>query len=130
MPQIRAVRLNQNSFIHRFRGLKSKFHVSVSDLTSNNISNQLMAALAVCSFSSSQYAWRGSEMSVGDGVLDSGKASDLSVCSWPVEPIQWTPFPLLQQLASHRSPKVSVWLCFRQYRSFLVSLCDRVFVPL
>ncbi|KAM9769695.1 uncharacterized protein ACNS7B_005049 isoform 1-T1 [Menidia menidia] len=53
---------------------------------------------------SSQYGWRGSEMSVGDGVLDSGKASDLSVCSWPVEPIHWTPFPLLQQLASHRTP--------------------------
>ncbi|KAF7663423.1 hypothetical protein LDENG_00209790 [Lucifuga dentata] len=55
---------------------------------------------------SSQYGWRGSEMSIGDGVLDSGKASDLSVCSWPVEPIQWTPFPLLQQLASHRTPTV------------------------
>ncbi|XP_071379495.1 mucin-12 isoform X2 [Centroberyx affinis] len=55
---------------------------------------------------SSQYGWRGSEMSVGDCVLDSGKASDLSVCSWPVEPIQWTPFPLLQQLASHRTPTV------------------------
>lgn len=52
-------------------------------------------------------------MSMGDGVLDSGKASDLSVCSWPVEPIQWTPFPLLQQLASHRdrTPTVSVCLC-------------------
>nr|XP_046227253.1 mucin-5AC [Scatophagus argus] len=57
---------------------------------------------------SSQYAWRGSEMSMGDGVLDSGKASDLSVCSWPVEPIQWTPFPLLQQLASRRTPTVRV----------------------
>lgn len=57
---------------------------------------------------SSQYGWRGSEMSMGDGVLDSGKASDLSVCSWPVEPIQWTPFPLLQQLASHRTPAVRV----------------------
>uniref|UniRef100_A0A672IFF8 Serine-rich adhesin for platelets-like n=2 Tax=Salarias fasciatus TaxID=181472 RepID=A0A672IFF8_SALFA len=57
---------------------------------------------------SSQYGWRGSEMSVGDGVLDSGKASDLSVCSWPVEPIHWTPFPLLQQLASHRTPTVRV----------------------
>uniref|UniRef100_UPI0037E71D32 uncharacterized protein n=1 Tax=Semicossyphus pulcher TaxID=241346 RepID=UPI0037E71D32 len=55
---------------------------------------------------SSQYGWRGSEVSMGDGVLDSGKASDLSVCSWPVEPIQWTPFPLLQQLASHRTPTV------------------------
>ncbi|XP_072240843.1 uncharacterized protein [Leuresthes tenuis] len=57
---------------------------------------------------SSQYGWRGSEMSMGDGVLDSGKASDLSVCSWPVEPIHWTPFPLLQQLASHRTPSVRV----------------------
>ncbi|XP_054635239.1 interphotoreceptor matrix proteoglycan 2 isoform X2 [Dunckerocampus dactyliophorus] len=57
---------------------------------------------------SSQYAWRGSEMSVGDGVLDSGKASDLSVCSWPVEPIHWTPFPLLQQLASQRTHPVSL----------------------
>uniref|UniRef100_A0A3P9MS53 EGF-like domain-containing protein n=1 Tax=Poecilia reticulata TaxID=8081 RepID=A0A3P9MS53_POERE len=55
---------------------------------------------------SSQYGWRGSGMSMGDGVLDSGKASDLSVCSWPVEPIHWTPFPLLQQLASHRNPAV------------------------
>ncbi|XP_030005368.1 uncharacterized protein LOC115429786 [Sphaeramia orbicularis] len=57
---------------------------------------------------SSQYGWRGSEMSMGDGVLDSGKASDLSVCSWPVEPIQWTPFPLLQQLSLHRTPTVRV----------------------
>ncbi|KAM9314866.1 uncharacterized protein KZ484_024573 [Pholidichthys leucotaenia] len=57
---------------------------------------------------SSQYGWRGSAMSVGDGVLDSGKASDLSVCSWPVEPIHWTPFPLLQQLAAHRTPAVRV----------------------
>ncbi|XP_061769900.1 mucin-2 isoform X2 [Nerophis ophidion] len=57
---------------------------------------------------SSQYAWRGSEMSVGDGVLDSGKASDLSVCSWPVEPIHWTPFPLLRQLASQRTHPVRV----------------------
>ncbi|CAJ1054052.1 mucin-5AC [Xyrichtys novacula] len=57
---------------------------------------------------SSQYGWRGSEVSVGDGVLDSGKASDLSVCSWPVEPIQWTPFPILQQLAAHRTPAVRV----------------------
>ncbi|XP_060950926.1 mucin-2 isoform X2 [Limanda limanda] len=57
---------------------------------------------------SSQYAWRGSEMSMGEGVLDSGKASDLSVCSWPVEPIHWTPFPLLQQLAAHRTPTVRI----------------------
>ncbi|XP_051940534.1 uncharacterized protein si:ch211-14k19.8 [Hippocampus zosterae] len=53
---------------------------------------------------SSQYGWCGSELSVGDGVLDSGKASDLSVCSWPVEPIHWTPFPLLRRLAAPRHP--------------------------
>ncbi|XP_061131282.1 uncharacterized protein si:ch211-14k19.8 [Syngnathus typhle] len=53
---------------------------------------------------SSQYGWCGSELSTGDGVLDSGKASDLSVCSWPVEPIHWTPFPLLRQLAAPRTP--------------------------
>lgn len=60
---------------------------------------------------SSQYGWRGSELSIRDGVMDSGKASDLSVCSWPVEPIHWTPFPLLQQLASQRTPTVSVYVC-------------------
>ncbi|KAI7811368.1 mucin-2 [Triplophysa rosa] len=47
---------------------------------------------------SSQYGWDLSNCSLADGVVDSGKASDLSVCSWPIEPIQWTPFPLLQQL--------------------------------
>lgn len=62
---------------------------------------------------------------MGDGVLDSGKASDLSVCSWPVEPIHWTPFPLLQHLASHRTPRVSVepcmW-CGREKKS-LIFMC-------
>ncbi|XP_065110333.1 uncharacterized protein [Paramisgurnus dabryanus] len=47
---------------------------------------------------SSQYGWDMSNCSLADGVVDSGKASDLSVCSWPIEPIQWTPFPLLQQI--------------------------------
>lgn len=47
---------------------------------------------------SSQYGWDLSNCSLAEGVVDSGKASDLSVCSWPIEPIQWTPFPLLQQL--------------------------------
>ncbi|XP_062866890.1 mucin-12 [Trichomycterus rosablanca] len=47
---------------------------------------------------SSQYQWDMSTCSLADCVIDSGKASDLSVCSWPIEPIQWTPFPLLQQL--------------------------------
>ncbi|XP_036418528.1 mucin-2 [Colossoma macropomum] len=48
---------------------------------------------------SSQYHWDLSNYSLADCVVDSGKASDLSVCSWPIEPIQWTPFPLLQQLS-------------------------------
>lgn len=72
--------------------------------------------MALCMTCSSQYGWRGSGMSVGDGVLDSGKASDLSVCSWPVEPIHWTPFPLLQQLASNRTPTVSVQVLWRLER--------------
>ncbi|XP_032896115.1 uro-adherence factor A-like [Amblyraja radiata] len=33
---------------------------------------------------------------------DSGKASDLSVCSWPVEPYQWSPFPILYQHSRDR----------------------------
>uniref|UniRef100_A0A8B9JCI2 Si:ch211-14k19.8 n=1 Tax=Astyanax mexicanus TaxID=7994 RepID=A0A8B9JCI2_ASTMX len=51
--------------------------------------------------SSSHYRWDLSNYSLADGVVDSGKASDLSVCSWPIEPIQWTPFPLLQQLSKN-----------------------------
>ncbi|XP_030634896.1 mucin-17 [Chanos chanos] len=54
---------------------------------------------------SSQYGWDLSNYSLTDGVVDSGKASDLSVCSWPIEPIQWTPFPLLQQLRTHSTAK-------------------------
>ncbi|KAM8841782.1 uncharacterized protein ACB058_013613 [Synchiropus picturatus] len=45
---------------------------------------------------SAQLWRRGGEASEA---LDSGKVSDLSVCSWTLEPIHWTPFPLLQQLA-------------------------------
>ncbi|XP_076846103.1 uncharacterized protein LOC143491193 [Brachyhypopomus gauderio] len=57
---------------------------------------------------SSQYHWNLSNYSLADCVIDSGKASDLSVCSWPIEPIQWTPFPLLQQLNRNtNSVKVS-----------------------
>ncbi|KAF7689804.1 hypothetical protein HF521_013157 [Silurus meridionalis] len=54
---------------------------------------------------SSQYHWDMSTCSLADGVIDSGKASDLSVCSWPIEPIQWTPFPLLQQLRNSNTMK-------------------------
>ncbi|KAI1896106.1 hypothetical protein AGOR_G00091400 [Albula goreensis] len=53
----------------------------------------------------SQYNWNLSDGSINDWIADSGKASDLSVCSWPIEPIQWTPFPILQQLGVHRSVK-------------------------
>ncbi|KAB5523209.1 hypothetical protein PHYPO_G00149890 [Pangasianodon hypophthalmus] len=56
---------------------------------------------------SSQYHWDMSMCSLADGVIDSGKASDLSVCSWPIEPIQWTPFPLLQQLRNTNTVKPS-----------------------
>uniref|UniRef100_A0A8C5PZ43 EGF-like domain-containing protein n=1 Tax=Leptobrachium leishanense TaxID=445787 RepID=A0A8C5PZ43_9ANUR len=37
--------------------------------------------------------------SVNDIMIDSGKASDVSVSSWPMEPIHWTPFPILHQLS-------------------------------
>ncbi|KAG7491895.1 hypothetical protein MATL_G00009040 [Megalops atlanticus] len=53
----------------------------------------------------SHYNWDLSASSINEWMADSGKASDLSVCSWPIEPIQWTPFPLLQQLGIHRSVK-------------------------
>lgn len=39
---------------------------------------------------------------MNDPMVDSGKASDISVSSWPMEPIQWTPFPLLHQLSRQR----------------------------
>ncbi|NXW85411.1 IMPG2 protein, partial [Alopecoenas beccarii] len=45
------------------------------------------------------YAWDTSSSSVNDPMVDSGKASDVSVSSWPLEPAPWTPFPLLHQLA-------------------------------
>ncbi|XP_065501306.1 uncharacterized protein LOC135994583 isoform X1 [Caloenas nicobarica] len=45
------------------------------------------------------YAWDTSSSSVNDPMVDSGKASDISVSSWPMEPTPWTPFPLLQQLS-------------------------------
>ncbi|XP_041434111.1 uncharacterized protein LOC108703198 isoform X2 [Xenopus laevis] len=37
--------------------------------------------------------------SINDLMIDSGKASDVSVSSWPMEPIHWTPFPILHQLS-------------------------------
>ncbi|XP_067859852.1 mucin-2 [Heptranchias perlo] len=40
--------------------------------------------------------------SINEHAGDSGKASDLSVCSWPVEPLPWSPFPILYQLSMDR----------------------------
>ncbi|XP_067390282.1 uncharacterized protein [Emydura macquarii macquarii] len=49
--------------------------------------------------------WDTSSNSINDPMIDSGKASDISVSSWPMEPIQWTPFPILHQLSRQRPPK-------------------------
>ncbi|NXT62622.1 IMPG2 protein, partial [Chaetops frenatus] len=51
------------------------------------------------------YNWDTSSSSTNDPMVDSGKASDISVSSWPTEPIQWTPFPLLHQLSRQRPHK-------------------------
>ncbi|GAB0196430.1 collagen alpha-1(I) chain-like [Grus japonensis] len=55
--------------------------------------------------SSFHYDWDTSSSSMNDPMVDSGKASDISVSSWPMEPIQWTPFPLLHQLSRQRPHK-------------------------
>lgn len=46
-----------------------------------------------------QYGWDTSCSSMNEPMVDSGKASDISVSSWPVEPNPWAPFSLLQQLS-------------------------------
>ncbi|XP_065541012.1 collagen alpha-1(I) chain-like isoform X2 [Lathamus discolor] len=51
------------------------------------------------------YEWDTSSGSMNEPMVDSGKASDISVSSWPMEPIQWTPFPLLHQLSRQRPHK-------------------------
>ncbi|XP_049647702.1 collagen alpha-1(I) chain-like [Accipiter gentilis] len=51
------------------------------------------------------YDWDTSSSSINDPMVDSGKASDISVSSWPMEPIPWTPFPLLHQLSRQRPHK-------------------------
>ncbi|XP_048407677.1 serine-rich adhesin for platelets [Stegostoma tigrinum] len=40
--------------------------------------------------------------SINEHAGDSGKASDLSVYSWPTDPLQWSPFPILYQLSRDR----------------------------
>ncbi|CAI5792457.1 nascent polypeptide-associated complex subunit alpha, muscle-specific form-like [Podarcis lilfordi] len=39
--------------------------------------------------------WDVSSNSMNDPMIDSGKASEVSVSSWPMEPIQWSPCPAL-----------------------------------
>ncbi|XP_071427667.1 mucin-1-like isoform X2 [Pithys albifrons albifrons] len=51
------------------------------------------------------YDWDSTSSSMNDPMVDSGKASDISVSSWPMEPIQWAPFPLLHQLSRQRPHK-------------------------
>ncbi|XP_027523749.1 nascent polypeptide-associated complex subunit alpha, muscle-specific form-like [Corapipo altera] len=51
------------------------------------------------------YDWDTSSSSMNDLMVDSGKASDISVSSWPMEPMQWAPFPLLHQLSRQRPHK-------------------------
>ncbi|XP_061205036.1 basic proline-rich protein-like [Neopsephotus bourkii] len=51
------------------------------------------------------YEWDTSSGSINEPMVDSGKASDISVSSWPMEPLQWTPFPLLHQLSRQRPHK-------------------------
>ncbi|NXK47242.1 IMPG2 protein, partial [Chauna torquata] len=51
------------------------------------------------------YNWDTSSSSMNDPMVDSGKASDISVSSWPMEPIQWTPFPILHQLSRQQPHK-------------------------
>ncbi|XP_039349322.1 nascent polypeptide-associated complex subunit alpha, muscle-specific form-like [Mauremys reevesii] len=53
------------------------------------------------------YDWDTSSSSINDPMIDSGKASDISVSSWPMEPVQWTPFPILHPLSRQRPPKAS-----------------------
>ncbi|XP_048177349.1 mucin-19-like [Corvus hawaiiensis] len=55
--------------------------------------------------SSFHYDWDTSSSSMNDPMVDSGKASDISVSSWPMEPLQWAPFPLLHQLSRQRPHK-------------------------
>ncbi|NXB11229.1 IMPG2 protein, partial [Cnemophilus loriae] len=62
------------------------------------------------------YDWDTSSSSMNDPMVDSGKASDISVSSWPMEPIQWAPFPLLHQLSRQRPHKA------RRPRSFCEGL--------
>nr|XP_008121575.1 PREDICTED: mucin-5AC [Anolis carolinensis] len=54
---------------------------------------------------SSALRWEESSLGANDPMIDSGKASEVSVCSWPLEPIQWSPFPGLQRPNREPTPK-------------------------
>ncbi|XP_030141060.4 uncharacterized protein [Taeniopygia guttata] len=53
------------------------------------------------------YEWDSSSSSMNEPMVDSGKASDISVSSWPMEPIQWAPFPPHQ--LSRQRPHKARW---------------------
>ncbi|NWT72484.1 IMPG2 protein, partial [Prunella himalayana] len=53
------------------------------------------------------YEWDASSSSMNDPMVDSGKASDISVSSWPMEPLPWAPFPLHQ--LSRQRPHKARW---------------------
>ncbi|XP_072415223.1 uncharacterized protein [Chiloscyllium punctatum] len=42
------------------------------------------------------------DISINELAGDSGKDSDLSIYSWPTDPLQWSPFPILYQLSRDR----------------------------
>ncbi|XP_066496889.1 mucin-2-like [Tiliqua scincoides] len=52
---------------------------------------------------SPRYNWDTSSNSVNDPMIDSGKASEVSVSSWPLEPIQWSPFPAPHKLSEQQA---------------------------
>ncbi|XP_072838849.2 uncharacterized protein LOC110085023 [Pogona vitticeps] len=54
---------------------------------------------------SSRSNWAESTSSVNDPMVDSGKASEVSFSSWPMEPIQWSPFPAQHKLPRDQAPR-------------------------
>ncbi|XP_033908993.3 mucin-2 [Acipenser ruthenus] len=89
---------HSDELIH-LRRLDSSFSSCLEEsLTTSNSSKRNMPHIRNVFRHSSQYNWDLGDRSINDHMADSGKASDLSVSSWPMEPIQWTPFPILQQL--------------------------------
>ncbi|XP_074925225.1 uncharacterized protein LOC116816763 [Chelonoidis abingdonii] len=75
-------------------------------MVADSYKQQTTAISTVCR-PSFHYDWDTSSSSINDPMIDSGKASDISVSSWPMEPVQWTPFPILHHLSRQRPPKAS-----------------------